>query len=316
MPADPEAELAEVRLAEAQAERLAAAAVADGGAAGLGGAGCRPPPARLGRRRCPATVIEQARRSVSGRPGRDRTRSCGPSCARTSTKQRTTPLEIVRRAVRFPAAVLAERSASRQLSGTRWRQGSPDDVYDLAPGAWADVDDALAEPGLTWGAAKAYVVLARRPERRGSADEQLPEVGPDAVVAFVPDLMDRSKVAGPLPGASLVPTAAKLAEAVGRATEAGGPVLVIVDLGRPGVLDAVRGLGGAEGPLHVVGFASRVDEATLDRGPGRGRRGAAAVGLLPPPRPGWPGASGSRPTGPQLDASPPPDCSDSTSIRR
>ena len=63
-----------------------------------------------------------------------------------------------------------------------------------------------------------------------------PEVGPEAVVAFVPDLMDRSKVRARFPGATLVPTAAKLAEAAG--------------------------LGGTEGP-RTVGFASHVDETTL-----------------------------------------------------
>ena len=37
----------------------------------------------------------------------------------------------------------------------------PDDDYDLAPANFADVDPSLAEPGLTWGAAKAYVHLQR-----------------------------------------------------------------------------------------------------------------------------------------------------------
>jgi hypothetical protein len=38
----------------------------------------------------------------------------------------------------------------------------PDDAYDLSPASFADVDPALHEPGLAWGAAKAYVHLARR----------------------------------------------------------------------------------------------------------------------------------------------------------
>jgi hypothetical protein len=38
----------------------------------------------------------------------------------------------------------------------------PDDVYDLAPAAFADLDPSVHEPGLVWGAAKAHVVLARR----------------------------------------------------------------------------------------------------------------------------------------------------------
>ena len=38
----------------------------------------------------------------------------------------------------------------------------PDDVYGLSPATFADVDPALHEPGLVWGAAKAHVHLARR----------------------------------------------------------------------------------------------------------------------------------------------------------
>ncbi len=42
------------------------------------------------------------------------------------------------------------------------RRQDPDDVYDLMPASFADIDPALAEPGLVWGAAKAHVHLARR----------------------------------------------------------------------------------------------------------------------------------------------------------
>jgi len=38
----------------------------------------------------------------------------------------------------------------------------PDDVYDLAPASFADVDESLHEPGLVWGAARAHVHLRRR----------------------------------------------------------------------------------------------------------------------------------------------------------
>jgi len=38
----------------------------------------------------------------------------------------------------------------------------PDDRYDLMPATWADVDPSLHEPGITWGAAKAFVHKARR----------------------------------------------------------------------------------------------------------------------------------------------------------
>jgi hypothetical protein len=33
----------------------------------------------------------------------------------------------------------------------------PDDLYDLSPASFADVDPELAEVAITWGAAKAFV---------------------------------------------------------------------------------------------------------------------------------------------------------------
>jgi hypothetical protein len=77
--------------------------------------------------------------------------------------------------------------------------------------------------------------------------------GPTAVVAHVPDLMDRSKLAG-LPGieVTFVGDPAGLAAA---AHERGATV-VVVDLARPGVLAALAA-GGL--PARVVGFGSHVD---------------------------------------------------------
>ena len=48
------------------------------------------------------------------------------------------------------------------MRGRKRERAFPDDVYDLAPASFADVDPALHEPGLVWGAAKAHVHLARR----------------------------------------------------------------------------------------------------------------------------------------------------------
>ena len=74
---------------------------------------------------------------------------------------------------------------------------------------------------------------------------------PPRVAAYVPDLMDRSKVAAAAPGTVFVARAADLA-----GVEAD---LVVVDLGRPGVLDVIPALGG-----RVVGFGSHVDREVLD----------------------------------------------------
>ena len=80
------------------------------------------------------------------------------------------------------------------------------------------------------------------------------------VVAHAPDLMDRSKVRAAFPGAVLVPRATDLATAAAEAEAE----LVLVDLSRPGVLDAVRVLAATSRPPRMVGFASHVDEATLE----------------------------------------------------
>lgn len=86
--------------------------------------------------------------------------------------------------------------------------------------------------------------------------------GAQRVVAFVPDLMDRSKLESAARahglGLDLVARASELVGAV-----AGGASLVIVDLSRPGVLDAVRGLSGLAEQVRVLGFGSHVERDLL-----------------------------------------------------
>lgn len=79
--------------------------------------------------------------------------------------QRANPLGILRSLVRYPTAVLREAGARPGPRDGFSVRNFPDDVYDLTPAAFADVDPALHEPGVSWGAAKAHVHLARR--RRG-----------------------------------------------------------------------------------------------------------------------------------------------------
>ena len=68
------------------------------------------------------------------------------------------------------------------------------------------------------------------------------------IAAFVPDLMDRSKVAAAAPGeVTFVRAAADLEEV--------GAEVVVIDLARPGALDALPGLAMA----RTIGFASHVD---------------------------------------------------------
>ncbi len=82
------------------------------------------------------------------------------------------------------------------------------------------------------------------------------------VVAYVPDLMDRSKVSAAAPGAVFVATPEDL---VGSLADSGVDV-VIVDLSRPGVLEVLAEgpSPGPEGPRRL-GFGSHVESARLDR---------------------------------------------------
>jgi hypothetical protein len=77
-------------------------------------------------------------------------------------EQRTNPLALVRRAVRYPTAVLREAGVPPVERDAQAEAQFPEDDYDLVPARFADLDPALHEPGLRWGAAKAFVIKARR----------------------------------------------------------------------------------------------------------------------------------------------------------
>jgi len=85
------------------------------------------------------------------------------------------------------------------------------------------------------------------------------------IAAYVPDLMDRSKVSAAAPGrVTFARTPAELLDA-----EAD---LVVVDLSRPGVLDVVPSLQGR----RVIGFGSHVATDVLDAA-----RAAGVAEVLP-----------------------------------
>ncbi len=79
--------------------------------------------------------------------------------------QRSGPLAVLRQAVAFPTKVLADASVGPVARDDFAERAFPADVYDLSPASFADIDGALHEPGLIWGAAKAHVVLSRRRSR-------------------------------------------------------------------------------------------------------------------------------------------------------
>ena len=69
--------------------------------------------------------------------------------------QWTTPLSLLRAAVRYPTAVLQDAGVPPVERDPFRERLEPADLYDLSPASFADVDPALAEPGMVWGAAKA-----------------------------------------------------------------------------------------------------------------------------------------------------------------
>lgn len=71
--------------------------------------------------------------------------------------QRGNPLAVLRRAVRYPTAVLHDAGAPAVERDKFSRERFPDDDYDLTPANWSDLDPSLQPLGITWGAAKAFV---------------------------------------------------------------------------------------------------------------------------------------------------------------
>ncbi len=74
-------------------------------------------------------------------------------------EQSTTPLAIMREAIKFPSSVLSEAGAGPVERDDYARRMFPDDIYGLTPATWSDIDESLAEVGLAWGASK---VVAHR----------------------------------------------------------------------------------------------------------------------------------------------------------
>ena len=77
-------------------------------------------------------------------------------------EQQTTPLSVLRSAVRFPTRVLADGGVPVPKRDDFDASRFPDDPYGLTPASFADIDTDLGPIGIAWGAAKAFEVLQRR----------------------------------------------------------------------------------------------------------------------------------------------------------
>jgi hypothetical protein len=81
--------------------------------------------------------------------------------------QPTTPLALLRGAVRYPTEILAGADIPPVRRDREAERLFPDDVYDLTPAAFGDFGPDAHEAGLVWGAAKAKVHLGRRRPTEG-----------------------------------------------------------------------------------------------------------------------------------------------------
>ncbi len=84
--------------------------------------------------------------------------------------QHTGPLDVIRRqAVQRLTPLLDLAGAPRPTRDQMDQRINPNDEFAVAPATWADFGPAVAETGLAWGAAKAFVHLRRhQPSTRGS----------------------------------------------------------------------------------------------------------------------------------------------------
>ncbi len=94
--------------------------------------------------------------------------------------QRGTPLALLRAAVRYPTTVLAAAGVPPVERDAFSEEAFPDDVYDLTPANLTAVDPSLADPGMAWGAAKAWEHRRRHapPDGRTPGDGRTPDEGP------------------------------------------------------------------------------------------------------------------------------------------
>ena len=109
--------------------------------------------------------VDQALRDAAAEAGQKAVAEVGPQVrallAADIDEQHTTPLSLLRGAVRYPTAVLAEAEVPPVARDDQQEHLFPDDVYDLAPATFTDVDPSLMDVGLAWGAAKAFEHLQR-----------------------------------------------------------------------------------------------------------------------------------------------------------
>jgi hypothetical protein len=103
----------------------------------------------------PDAAVTEAARDAGRRAAEEVGAEVRALLAADIDEQWTTPLSLLRGAVRYPTQVLADAGVPPVERDPIQERLLPGDIYDLSPASFADVDPSLAEPGMVWGAAKA-----------------------------------------------------------------------------------------------------------------------------------------------------------------
>ncbi len=83
---------------------------------------------------------------------------------RDADDQRANPLALARRAVPYATAVLVATGLEPVERDPVEVRARPDDLFELSPARFADIDPDLHDLGLAWGAARAMVHRRRHGE--------------------------------------------------------------------------------------------------------------------------------------------------------
>ena len=103
----------------------------------------------------PDAAVAEAARDAGRRAAEEVGAEVRALLAADIDEQWTTPLSLLRGAVRYPTQVLEDAGVPPVERDPIQERLLPGDIYDLSPASFADVDPSLAEPGVVWGAAKA-----------------------------------------------------------------------------------------------------------------------------------------------------------------
>lgn len=76
--------------------------------------------------------------------------------------QWTTPLALARQAVPLITATLTRHGVEPVARDAEAIRINPDDLYDVSPASFAEIDPELQMMGIQWGAAKSHIFLTRR----------------------------------------------------------------------------------------------------------------------------------------------------------